>query len=415
MNKFIDYFKVRRSSEKVALALGAFGYVVISYKYRGNMGDFGDFVNAGRLIWKNIDPYSHLMYVNSPVPAVVAYGLSRVFPFLFFPIFWQILNLAGVILFFKSVVRKDLQHTLPLVFAGFAFLNVTRALLGNGQVTGLVLGLFAAGVTLAKRNHSVFVVMLPIWLAAEVKPQLALGFVAAFLFQGRIQKGRIIVLGSYILLSHASVQLKYAGNINYLWIEKLLKYSSASLRQGYEISFWKAIAIYSGLTSPVRVLSTVFIFVTLGFIIVMAKRGRADWAIFIAMLLPLQNTYLHLYDLVPLGVMAILGIYVYRDIRMLFTCFIFLQFFPLVLASQLIIVLLFISSLFFLKNSKMNFKKYAVSIGISFGLTAASFVVLRDQSQELQIIDLLVVPATVFLIINKGKFVTMLDSCMGMK
>jgi len=405
MNKVRDYFRTLQSWEKVALVLGALGYVAISYKYRNYMGDFGDFVNAGRMIWQNTDPYSHLMYVNSPVSAVVVYGLNNAFPFLFFPLFWQTLNLAGLIFFFKTFVRKDARHALPLVFAGFAFLNVTRALLGNGQVTGLVLGLFAIGITLAKRKYSVFVVMLPIWLAAEVKPQLALGFIALFLFQGRIQKERILVLGSYIFLSHTLVELKFAGNINYLWVQKLLKYSSASLTQGYEISYWKAIAIYLGNSIPVRAFSTFFIFLTLGFIIVMAKRGRTDWALFIAILLPLQNTYLHLYDLAPLGVLAILGIYTHRTILMLITFCIFLQFFPLKLTTQVIIAGVLIIFLLAIKKNKMTTLNCVFTISVTLGMALILFYMLRHQTEELQIIDLLVLPAIALVLINRRKFV----------
>jgi hypothetical protein len=345
------------------------------------------------------------MYVNSPVSAVVVYGLNNAFPFLFFPLFWQTLNLAGLIFFFRTVVRKDAQHALPLVFAGFAFLNVTRALLGNGQVTGLVLGLFAIGITLAKRNYSVFVVMLPIWLAAEVKPQLALGFIALFLFQGMIQKERILVLGSYIFLSHTFVELKFAGNINYLWVQKLLKYSSASLRQGYEISYWKAIAIYSGNPILVRALSTFFIVLTLGFIIAMAKRGRTDWALFIAILLPLQNTYLHLYDLAPLGVLVILGIYTYRTILMLITFCIFLQFFPLKLTTQVIIAGVLIFFLTAINKNKMTTLNCVFTISVTLGMALIFFYMLRYQTEELQIIDLLVLPATALVLINRRKFV----------
>jgi len=409
MNKVRDYFKTLQSREKAVLVVGALGYLAISFKYRSSMGDFGDFINAGRMIWQKTDPYSHLMYVNSPVSAVIAYGLKKAFPFLFFPIFWQILNLSGLFFFFKTVIQKDFHRVLPLVFAGFAFLNVTRALLGNGQVTGLVLGLIAIGMNLARHRYSVFFVMLPFWLATEVKPQLALGFVAIILFQRKVQIKRILVLASYIFLSHALVQLKFAGNINYLWIQKLLKYSSASLKQGYEISYWKAIAIYSGFTSPIRVLSTIFILVTIGFIIVMAKRGRMDWASFIAMLLPLQNTYLHLYDLAPLGVMVILGIWVFRDIQMLIIFSIFLQFFPLSLASQIFVTLLFITLLFILKKSEASIRGYILIIGTSFVLVSATLFTLRNQSQELQIIDMLVVPAMSLIMINRDKFVNLLD------
>jgi hypothetical protein len=214
--------------EKFVLLAGALGYSVITYKYRFQMGDFGDFVKAGSMIWENTDPYSHLMYVNSPVSAVVIFGLSKSLPFLFVPAYWQLLNVAGLILFIRCVVKIELHRSLPAVFSIFAFLNVTRALFGNVQVTGLVLGLVAIGMILIKKGKSEFISMFPIWLAAEIKPQLALGFIAIFLFQGKIQKLRIFALGLYLLISHFLVEAKFKGDIHRLWIEKLLKYSTAS-------------------------------------------------------------------------------------------------------------------------------------------------------------------------------------------
>lgn len=412
MKKFLT---AKPPSQILILASGVVGYLLLAVRYRDYLGDFGDFVKAGALIWEHQNPYAKLAYVNSPVSAVIAFGLNKLLPFLFFPLFWQLLNLIGLFFFFKLVVRKDFQSVLPIVFAGLAFLNVTRALFGNGQVTGLVLGLFAVGLALAKNNNSVFLVMLPTWLALEVKPQLALGFVAILIFQEKIQVKRFFVLGSYVILSHAAVQLKFSGNINGLWIQKLLTYSSSSLKQGYEISYWKAVAIYSGITGPVRLLSTFFILLTLAFIIFTSIKGNTASALFAAILLPLQNTYLHLYDLVPLGILVILGVCVYQDILMLITFIIFLQFFPLSFLSQILIAVLFISLFLILNKTEDAMREVIICLGFCFGLVGAWFWLSKHQTQELQIIDALVVPASILVLINRRKFVNLFDSSVALK
>ena len=395
--------------EKVALTAGVLGYSAITYKYRFQMGDFGDFVKAGSMIWENIDPYSHLMYVNSPVSAVVIFGLSKALPFLFVPFFWQLLNIIGLFLFIRCVVRTEFHRSLPVVFSIFAFLNVTRALFGNVQVTGLVLGLVAIGMILIKNGESAFISMIPIWLAAEVKPQLALGFIAIFLFQGKIQKLRIFALGLYLLISHLVVEVMFNGDINRLWIQKLLKYSSASLREGYEISYWKSLAISSDQTSLIRILSTLFLLITLSAIIALTLRNRPELALLLAIVFPFQNTYLHLYDLAPIGILFILGLYSSRNIFMLIGVCLFLQFFPLTIQSQILVLIMFSLTLFLLKNRDRGNLQLLVVLATSFLIVAVITHLLRNQSQELQIANALVIPIVGILAASSGKFLALLN------
>jgi hypothetical protein len=396
--------------EKAILLFGAIGYAFITYKYRTQMGDFGDFVKAGKLIWENVDPYSQLMYVNSPVSAVVVYSLSKAIPFLFVPAFWQLLNILGLAFFIRTVVKPEFHSALPVVFSIFAFLNVTRALFANVQVTGMVLGLIAIGITLNQNGKSTFFSMLPIWIAAEVKPQLALGFIAVFLFQGQIQKLRILALGLYVLLGHVIVELKFNGDINRLWVQKLLKYSSASLKEGYEISYWKSLAIFSGQTSIIRILSILFLIATLVAIIALALKRQLEWALFLAIVFPLQNTYLHLYDLAPIGVLFVLSLYSSRDIPLIIGTCIFLQFFPLAIETQVLVAIVFSLMVLLLKAKEQRITRLLLLLSTFLCALAIVFYLLGNQSQELQMANSLVAPAAVLLAINSRKFVALLDS-----
>ena len=197
--------------KNAVIFLGLTVHIVLLIRYRSQMGDFGDFVKAGDLIWENTNPYTSLMYVNSPVSAVLAYGLNKILPFIFFPAFWQILNIVGIFAFFRLWLRKEVSSNLLLAIALLSFLNVTRALVANVQVTGLVLGAFALGVLLAQKGKSPFLVMLPIWVAAEIKPQLALGLIVFFLFHKGIHFARIAILTFYVFISHLLVEIKYSS------------------------------------------------------------------------------------------------------------------------------------------------------------------------------------------------------------
>ena len=350
------------------------------------------------------------MYVNSPVSAVIAYGLSRAAPFLFVPAFWQLLNVLGLVFFFRTILKSEFHKVLPIVFSIFAFLNVTRALFANVQVTGLVLGLIAIGLVLIKNRRPLLICMIPIWLAAEVKPQLALGFIVVILFHGKVQKLRIITLGLLVVLSHAMVELKFSGDINKLWIQKLLKYSTASLTEGYEISYWKSLAIYSGQAGLIRNLSIIFMVSTVVSIIVFALRRQLEVAIFLALLLPFQNTYLHLYDLAPIGILYMFVMLSSRKFSIIMGSGLFLQFFPLVIETQILVGLISTIAIFFMMRKNQKIMQLVFLQAVSIFTFILIFFLFRGQSQELQIAGALVAPTAALLALYIRKFLNPLDS-----
>lgn len=404
-----SWFMKFLTSKKLIISLGLVGHLALLIRYNSQMGDFGDFVKAGQLIWEGTNPYSSLMYVNSPVSAVLAYGLSKVLPFIFFPAFWQILNLLGIFVFFKIWLRREVHSQLLLAVAMLSLLNVTRALIANVQVTGLVLGSFALGVLLSRKGKSPFFIMLPIWVAAELKPQLALGFIAFFLFYKGIQFARISILILYVFLSHFLIEFRYSGSIHSEWLAKVLSYSKTSLNEGYEISYWKGIALSLGQSPMIKTVSVLLLIVNLIFIVYMALRSSLNWAIFGALVLPFQNTYLHLYDLAPLGVLIILGAICFSKISSTLLFVLFIQVFPLNFSTHLAAALIFLllTSVNLSRPFKIP-KFFSISI-LSISIFYLSVLRLSDQSEELQIIFCLVFPAMVLLGINARKYANLFE------
>ena len=395
--------------KNAVIFLGLTVHIVLLIRYRSQMGDFGDFVKAGDLIWENTNPYTSLMYVNSPVSAVLAYGLNKILPFIFFPAFWQILNIVGIFAFFRLWLRKEVSSNLLLAIALLSFLNVTRALVANVQVTGLVLGAFALGVLLTQKGKSPFLVMLPIWVAAEIKPQLALGLIVFFLFHQGIHFARIAILTFYVFISHLLVEIKYSGFIHSEWIEKVLNYSKTSLNEGYEVSYWKGIALTLGEIPAMKTISVLILIINLGFILYMSMKSHANWAIFGALVLPFQNTYLHLYDLAPLGVLVILGALHYSNYSIVLLAILFIQLFPMSIETQFIAVFIFVFIVlikdFKSKNLIKNLSASTFVLLIGY-LSATS---LDNRSEEVQIIFSLVFPSMLLLFINARKFANLFE------
>ncbi len=392
-----------------AIFLGLVVHVALLFRYRSQMGDFGDFVKAGELIWENTNPYTSLMYVNSPVSAILAYGLNKILPFIFFPAFWQILNIIGIFAFFRLWLRKEISSNLLLAIALLSFLNVTRALVANVQVTGLVLGAFTLGVMLSQKEKSPFLVMLPIWVAAEIKPQLALGLIIFFLFHQRIHFARIAVLTIYVFISHLLVEFKYSGSIHMEWIEKALKYSKTSLNEGYEISYWKGIALSLGEVPAMKIVSVLILIINLGFILYMSIKTHTNWAIFGALVLPFQNTYLHLYDLAPLGVLIILGVLHYSNYSVVLLSILFVQLFPMSLKTQFIAVSFFALTILVKGFKTKKITKLFSSLAFVALIGFLSSILLDNRSEEVQIIFSLVFPSMLLLFINARKFANLFE------
>ena len=403
--KHVKVFTLKNSS----IFLGLIVHIALLIRYHSEMGDFGDFVKAGKLIWEDTNPYTSLVYVNSPVSAVLAYGFSRILPVVFFPAFWQILNLIGVYVFFRLLLRKEVGSQLILAIAMLSLLNVTRSLFANVQVTGLVLGAFALGVMLAQKGKSPFLVMLPIWVAAEIKPQLALGLIVFFLFHQGIHFARIAILTFYVFISHLLVEIKYSGFIHSEWIEKVLNYSKTSLNEGYEVSYWKGIALSLGEIPAMKTISVLILIINLGFILYMSMKSHTNWAIFGALVLPFQNTYLHLYDLEPLGVLVILGALHYSNYSIVLLGILFIQLFPMSLETQFIAVLIFVLIVlikdFKLKNLIKNLAASTFVLLIGY----LSATLLDNRSEEVQIIFSLVIPSMILLFINARKFANLFE------
>jgi hypothetical protein len=395
-------------NQRDRILLGAVlgGYSILFYRFRSQQGDFGDFIRAGELIWNQENPYSQLMYVNSPVSAVLLFLLSKVLPILLIPTFIQVLNLLGLLYFFKAVLKDSKHETLLWIFFLLLLFNSTRALIANVQVTGLLFGLIAISLTLSRNSASSYKVVFPLWLAMELKPQLAIPFVLIFLLDGKLHRARAAYLAAYYLLAHLLVNIKFGSAIDLLWIEKIVSYSSNSMKEGYEVSYWKGLAILSGQESIVKLLSQGVVLLTLCCVIYLALKARTNWAFLVAILFPVQNSYLHLYDLVPASIL-IAVLYIGKNtISLIFGLLIFIQIYPLNLLTQ-IGVLLCCAILIFV--NRIEGRRVFVPFFLMSLYSALVILFLKDFSEEMQIILSLTVPLILVLFINRKKLIRIIE------
>lgn len=331
-------------------------FIVMSFNYSINLADFGDYIKAGSLITDRINPYEQLMYANSPISALFFYLVSWILPFSILPIMIHLLNTLGAVFFLRWYVGQRFNALYLNLFAITLILSVGRALFGNVQVTGITLGLVALAFTLSKKLKTPYFSVSVLLLALEIKPQITIPFIVFFIFQRTGALKKVTYLFFSALTLHVTVELYFGGNLHLTWLEKVLRYArNSTLQSSYEISIWKGINQIIDQPQFLRFISMLSILTTL-FLVARYSKLNPEKAVFLALIFPVFNSYVHLYDYVGILLIAIK----YANLKRL---------------ESLILIVPF---LFFFPISKNSFL-----LSMMIELVVISAVVLRLKSKAL--------------------------------
>jgi len=357
-------------------------FIVMSLNYSTNLADFGDYIKAGSLITDRINPYEQLMYANSPISALFFYLVDWILPFPILPIMIHLLNTLGAVFFLRWYVGQRFNALYLNLFAITLILGVGRALFGNVQVTGITLGLVALAFTLNKKLKSPYFSLSVLLLALEIKPQITIPFIVLFIFQRTGVLKKVTYLFFSALTFHVTVELYFGGNLHLTWLEKVLRYSrNSTLQSSYEISIWKGINQIIDQPQFLRVISVLSIVITL-FLVARYSKLNPEKAVFLALIFPVFNSYVHLYDYVGILLIAIK----YANLKRLEGLILivpFLFFFPVSKNSFLLsmmIELVVISALVLRLKSR-------AFIGIGVGLVISQIIaysLVLNLNQEIQ-------------------------------
>lgn len=357
-------------------------FIVMSLNYSTNLADFGDYIKAGSLITDRINPYEQLMYANSPISALFFYLVDWILPFPILPIMIHLLNTIGALFFLRWYVGQRFNALYLNLFAITLILGVGRALFGNVQVTGITLGLVALAFTLNKKLKSPYFSLSVLLLALEIKPQITIPFIVLFIFQRTGVLKKVTYLFFSALTLHVTVELYFGGNLHLTWLEKVLRYSrNSTLQSSYEISIWKGINQIIDQPQFLRVISVLSIVITL-FLVARYSKLNPEKAVFLALIFPVFNSYVHLYDYVGILLIAIK----YANLKRLEGLILivpFLFFFPVSKNSFLLsmmIELVVISALVLRLKSR-------AFIGIGVGLVISQIIaysLVLNLNQEIQ-------------------------------
>ena len=354
----------------------------MSFNYSLNLADFGDYIKAGSLIADRINPYEQLMYANSPISALFFYLVSWILPFSILPVMVHLLNVLGALFFLKWYVGQKFNALYLNLFGISLILGVGRALFGNVQVTGITLGLVALAFTLGHKLKSPYLSLSLLLLALEIKPQITIPFLVLFIFQKTDVFKKISFLFFAALTLHATVELYFGSNLHFSWLEKVLRYSKNSILQtSYEISIWKGINQIIDQQQFLRLFSLLSIVITLIFVAKYSK-SNPEKALFLALVFPAFNSYVHLYDYVGILLIAIKYVNL-RRLESLILMLPFLFFFPIsknAFLFSLTIELLVIGIVMFRLKSR-------ALVWVSLGLVVSQIFAYSwvfDLNQEIQ-------------------------------
>jgi hypothetical protein len=354
----------------------------MSFNYSLNLADFGDYIKAGSLIADRINPYEQLMYANSPISALFFYLVSWILPFPILPVMVHLLNVLGALFFLKWYVGQKFNALYLNLFGISLILGVGRALFGNVQVTGITLGLVALAFTLDHKLKSSYLSLSLLLLALEIKPQITIPFLVLFIFQKTGVFKKISFLFFSALTLHATVELYFGSNLHFTWLEKVLRYSKNSILQtSYEISIWKGINQIIDQQQFLRPISLFSILITLIFVAKYSK-SNSEKALFLALIFPVFNSYVHLYDYVGILLIAIKYVNL-KKLESLILILPFLFIFPVsknLFSLALTIELLVISTIIFMLKSR-------TLLWVGLGLVVSQIIAYSwvfDLNQEIQ-------------------------------
>ena len=357
-------------------------FIIISFNYSLNLADFGDYIKAGSLIIDRINPYEQLMYANSPLSALFFYSVSWVLPFPILPVMVHLLNVLGAVFFLKWYVGQKFNALYLNLFVITLILGVGRALFGNVQVTGITLGLVALAFILDNKLKSSYLSLSLLLLALEIKPQITIPFIVILLFQktGVFKKISFLIISALTL--HATVEFYFGSNLHFTWLEKVLRYSNNSiLETSYEISIWKGINQIIDQQQFLRLISVLSIVVTLIFVAKYSK-SNPEKTLFLALIFPVFNSYVHLYDYVGILIIAVK----YANLKRLESLVLilpFLFFFPV---SKNLFLLSLMIELLVIGIIMLRLKSRAL-VWVSLGLVVSQIIAylwVFDLNQEIQ-------------------------------
>jgi hypothetical protein len=306
-------------------------------------------VESGSAIIRRQDPYTDWNAYGT-IPAIPYWLLSKSVPSELGPTLFLFLNVVGLalcILYFLKIEHTVLLLTLIAVITTGPF----RALFASVQHTGIILGCLTLGMIAIRRSQENRFPIFSIWLGFflfcvgfDLKPHIAFPFIMLWLASTRKLRS-IFHFGLFYLALRLLIDLWNGRFLERLQFEKWRAWRTDPLVVQEQVSPWKLFSFFDIEAQFVFILSfLVYLFLTALIIAKYLKHPDSKYFVY-ALLLPSITAYLHLYDLILVVSIVVIGLLSSPDKRLLFFGFA-LFFFPTDYSSPAQIYIFFTAILF---------------------------------------------------------------------
>ncbi len=188
-----------------------------------SLADSSIYFSGGQKLVAGIDPYDGGSPIfSAPLGSRFFYVVGKSLNIVHFPIIWQIVNIVGVSFFFFIFLRELKFKFYTTSISGLLLLSApVREMVINNQVTGFVLGIAAICIYFSKVFANKFLkisLLIPIYLACELKPNLIFGFLVYFLWTNRswYKEFLSVFLFGFLLLYQFGILNEYGDWISHI-------------------------------------------------------------------------------------------------------------------------------------------------------------------------------------------------------
>lgn len=394
MRKF--HFKSDLNKHTILLLLFISFAQCMAYPIR--YGDFRYGAEAGNRIFHNLDPYINNTEIMSPrfgyIAPLAMYAFAQVVPTFLGVIIIRTVSLFSIYKLLKRLFRNQKTLQVQFLFSILLWTTPIRALIDDGQYTGLLIGLFLLAEHLSQKDSSnrftriilLTLASICIILGVDIRPHLFLPAILFWLVNSKKYKFVFLTAVSYLLIRF-SIDLLSPFNLNSKQIKILMSVNSQDLFEDITTSFWRVLEYF---LLNLNVPNGFPIVLWLIFILIIITRieFKNTNAILSAGIGSLIFTYVHPYDFLYLGIAIIYANHKKNWQNVLWLCALFLLIFPksgtsFVLNFVYGAVVVFILRLgrshhMFDAHNKLLFRSLVIAFGLSLLLTQINARVNSD-------------------------------------
>ena len=227
------------------------------------------------------------------------------------PLIFILLNLLGIFLLITYFNKEMSNYEKLFLLSILLFTSPIRALVGNVQHTGVILGSLIVGGIFYKYSlnskHKVLLFVcasLSFVFAIDLKPQIALPYIIIFILLNRTIKLMLLTL-ILIILNHLIVDLWVGRFLEFDQIAVWRLMEKDSLAVSEQTSIWKLLnELFSSNIDWFKISFVLYICGIISLVYLTIKKPKSFY-LQVALLLPLVTAYLHLYDIVLLAIMVV--------------------------------------------------------------------------------------------------------------